>query len=65
MINPYCFTDRALEVGSNISFHSHHINYSNSKLTIWPDFPAFGIEPWYINKILKDMHVDYARLKNQ
>ena len=34
MINPYYFTDRALQVGSIITFESHHINHTNSKLII-------------------------------
>ena len=28
MINPYCFTDRALQVGFNINLDSHHINHA-------------------------------------
>ena len=30
MFNPYCLTDRALEVGFNISFVCQNINHSNS-----------------------------------
>ena len=46
MINHYCFTDRALQVGLNKSLE-------------------FGIEPRYINKILKESSSIYDRLLNQ
>ena len=65
MLNPYCFTDRNLQVGFKIDLYSHHINHANSKLTIMPIFPEFGIEVRYINKMLKDLSVLYARLINQ
>ena len=38
MINPYHFTDRALQVGFNITLDSDHITHANSKLTIKPNF---------------------------
>ena len=44
MINPYYFTDRNLRVGFKINLDSHHINHSNSKLTIIPNHPEFGVE---------------------
>ena len=44
MINPYYFTDRALQVGFKINLDSHHINHANSKLTIIPNCPEFSIE---------------------
>ena len=53
MINPYFFTDRNLKVGFKINLDSHHSNHANSKLTITPNFPEFGIEVRYINKIMK------------
>ena len=62
MINPYYFTDRALRVGFNINLDSHHINHTNSKLTIIPNYPEFGLEIHYINKIKKELSVIYARL---
>ena len=65
MLKPYYFTDRDLKVGFKIDLHSHHINYANSKLTITPNHPEFGIEVRYINKIMKKISVIYARLKNQ
>ena len=65
MNNPYCFTDRALQVGFNIGLDSHHINRSKSKINIKPIFPNFGIEFRYLNKILKEMAIIYARLINQ
>ena len=34
MLNPFCFTDRNLEVVFEINLDSHHIIHSNSKLTI-------------------------------
>ena len=65
MINPYYFTDRNLKVGFKINSDSHHINHANSKLTIIPNHPEFGIEFRYINRILKELAVIFARLKNQ
>ena len=65
MINPYYFTDRNLKVGFKINLDSHHINHDNSKLTIIPYHPEFGIEFRYINKIMKELSVIYARLINQ
>ena len=65
MINPYYFTNRALQVGFKINLDSHHINHANSKLTITPNFPEFGIELRYINKIMKELAMIYARLINQ
>ena len=56
MLNPYYFTDRALRVGFNINLDSHHINDANSKLTITPNYPDFGIEVRYINKFLKELY---------
>ena len=41
--NPYYFTDRNLKVGFKINLDSHHINHANSKLTILPNYPEFGI----------------------
>ena len=65
MINPYYFTDRNLQVGFKINLDSHHINHSNSKITITPNYPEFGIETRYINKIVKQLSIIYARLINQ
>ena len=65
MLNPYYFTDRNLRVGFKINLDSHHINHANSKLTIMPNFPEFGIEVRYINKNIKELSVIYARLINQ
>ena len=44
MINPYYFSDRNLKVGLKINLDSHHNNHANSKLTITPNYPEFGIE---------------------
>ena len=65
MNNQYYFTDRALQVGFKINLDSHHINHANSKITIMPSFPEYGIEVRYINKIIKELAVIYARLINQ
>ena len=65
MINPYYFTNGNLKVGLKIILDSHHINHANSKITITPNYPEFGIEVCYINKIMKDLSVIYARLINQ
>ena len=65
MITPYYFTDRNLRVGFKINLDSHHINHLNSKLTITPNHPEFGIEVRYINKIMKELSSIYARLINQ
>ena len=65
MINPYYFTDRALQIGFKINLDSHNLHHANSKLTIIPNYPEFGIEVRYIKKILKELAVIYARLINQ
>ena len=65
MLNPYYFTDRALQVGFEINLDSHHIIHANSKLTIIPNYPEFGIEIRSIDKIMKELSVIYARLINQ
>ena len=65
MINPHYFTDRNLKVGFKINLDSRHINHANSKLTITPNYPEFGIETRYINNIIKELSVIYARLINQ
>ena len=64
MLNPYYFTDRNLKVGFKINLDSHHINHTNSKLTITPNFPQFGFEVRYINKIMETLSVICARLIN-
>ena len=65
MINPYYFTDINLRNGYNINLDSHHISQANSKVTIEPNYPEIGNEFRYINKILKEMAIIYARLINQ
>ena len=65
MINPYYFTDRNLQVRFKINLDSHNLHHDNSKLTIIPNYPEFGIEVRYINKIMKELSVIYARLINQ
>ena len=65
MINPYYFTDRNLKVGFKIKLDSHNLHHANSKLTITPNHPEFGIEFRYINKIMKELSIIYARFINQ
>ena len=65
MINPYYFTDSNLKVGFKINLDSHNLHHTNSKLTIIPNYPEFGIEFRYINKIMKELAIIYARLINQ
>ena len=43
----YCFIERTLELGFNITLESHHINLANSKLIIKPYNPEFGIKVRY------------------
>ena len=54
-----------MRVGFKINLESHHINHANSKLTITPYYPDFGIEVRYINEITKKLSVIYAGLINQ
>ena len=65
MINPYYFTDGALQIRYNITLDSHHTNHADSKTLIKPNFPEIGIESRYFNKILKTIASIYARLFNQ
>ena len=65
MINPYYFIDENLKNGFKINLESHNISHAISILTITPKFPEFGIEYRYINKIIKELSVIYARLINQ
>ena len=65
MINPYYFIDKNLKNGFKINLESHNISHANSILTITPKLPEFGVEFRYINKIVKELSVIYARLINQ
>ena len=65
MINPYYFIDKNLKIGFKINLESHNFSHANSILTITPKFPDFGIEFRYINKIVKELSVIYAKLLNQ
>ena len=65
MINPYYFIDKNLKIGFKNNLESHNFSHANSILTILPKFPEFGIEFRYINKIVKELSVIYARLINQ
>ena len=63
--NPYYFIDENLKNGFKINSKSHNISHAISILTITPNFLEFGIEFRYINKIVKELSVIYARLLNQ
>ena len=65
MINPYYFTDKAIQVGLRINLDSHHINHAISKVTIANNYHEFGIKARYFNKIVKELSAIYARLLNQ
>ena len=65
MINPYYFIDENLKNGFKINLGNHNFSHANSILTITPIVPEFGIEFRYINKIVKELSVIYARLLNQ
>ena len=65
MLNPFYFTDRALRVEFHITLECHLINHANSKLIVKPNYSEFGIETIFTNKIIKELSVIYARLKNQ
>ena len=52
MLNQYYFSHRALRVGFIIKLDSHHNNHANSKIIVKPNYPEFGIEARYINKII-------------
>ena len=65
MINPYYFSDRNLIVAYKINLVSHYINHLNSKITITSNFEITGIEFRFINEIMREMAIIYARLINQ
>ena len=65
MINPFYFIDENLKIGFKINLESHNFSHANSIPSITPNFPEFGIEFRYINKIIKEFSVNYARLINQ
>ena len=54
-----------MRVGFKNNLDSHHNNHANSKLTITPNYPELGIEVRYINNILNELYIIYARLINQ
>ena len=47
------------------TLESHHTNHANSKKFIRPNYPEFGSEVRYFNKIIKELSVIYARILNQ
>ena len=65
MINPYYFIDENLKIGFKINLENHNISHANSILIITPNFSEFEIEFRYINEIVKELSVIYARLINE
>ena len=65
MLKPYYFTDRNLKVGFNITLESHLFNHAKSRKIVTPNYPEFRIEIRYINIIIKEISIIYARLINQ
>ena len=59
------FSDRKLKIGFNITLESHHNNHANSKLVNKPNYSEFGTEVRYISKIMRELSVFHAKLKNQ
>ena len=57
MTDPYYFTDRKLKVVFKTNIDNHHFNHANSTLTFTPNYPKFGIEICYINKIIRELSV--------
>ena len=62
MNNLYYFIDKNFKNGFKINLDGHIINLAKSILSITPNSPEFGIETSYINKIIKELYVLYARL---
>ena len=65
MIIPLYFLERVLYVGFNITPESHHIIRTNFKIFIKQNYPDFGIEIRFVNKIKNNYKFFYARLINQ
>ena len=65
MINPYYFIEENLKNGFKINLESHNYSQASSTLTVTPKFSEFGVEFRYINEIVKEVSVIYARLINQ
>ena len=64
-INPYYFIEENLKNGFKINLESHNYSHANSILTVTPKFLELGIDFRYINEIVEELSVIYARLKNQ
>ena len=65
MVNPFYFINKNLKIGFKINLESHNFSHASSILSVLPKFPEYGIEFRYINKIVKELSVIYARLINQ
>ena len=65
MINSCFFINENLKIVFKINLENHIISHANSILTIIPNHPEFGIDFRYINKIIKELSIIYARIINQ
>ena len=65
MINPYYFIGENLKNGFKIKSESYNISHANSILTIIPKYPDSGIDYRFINNIVNEFSVIYARLINK
>ena len=63
-INPYYFSDRALQVGFKTALENHYSNNANYKLNIKSNYPDYGVDVRDNNKIVKELSVVYAQLTN-
>ena len=54
-----------MKLGFKINLEIHYFNHANSLSNLTPNFPEFGIEFRYINEIIKELSVIYARIINQ
>ena len=54
-----------MKVAYKNNLDSHNLHHTNSKLTITPTFPEFGIKFRFIKKIMKELSVIFARSINQ
>ena len=54
-----------MKVAYKINLDSHNLHHTNSKLPITPNFQESWIEFRFVNKIMKELSVNYDRLINQ
>ena len=63
--NLYHFTDKTLKVALNITIDNHHSKHANSTMIFTSKFDDIGIDITYINQILVERVIIYAKLINQ